>query len=154
MVALFLTGYFGSACVASICPLLATVLDHLRNSLHRCCLGLFGFQWARCGSNEIFWDSLYVAWHQAVGTFFFDTSCWSDGNCQVSLHRKRCTENYRELQRITEMYRELSFEIHHFTTSSCFPWGFVVVAVTLALSEVSHDAFQIDLGWIELGICS
>ena len=29
------------------------------------------------------------------------------------------------------MYRELSFEIHHFTTSSCFPWGFVVVAVTL-----------------------
>lgn len=50
----------------------------LWNSLHRCCLGLFGFQWARCGSNEIFWDSLYV----------------------------------------------------------------------------SHDAFQIDLGWIGLGICS
>ena len=77
MSSLFLTAYFGPALdtlvVASICPLLATALDHdLRNSLHRCCLGLFGFQWARCGSNEIFWDSFHVAWHlQAlVGTWW------------------------------------------------------------------------------------
>ena len=146
---LFLTGYFGSA----LCCFHMPPLGYSFGSPEEFSSQMLSWTiWLPMGQMRIKWNILGQSlrglasscWH-----LFFDTSCWSYGNCQVNLHRKRCTENYRELQRCTENWAL------RFTTSPLHPvFHGVLLWCRHALSEVSHDAFQIDLGWIGLGICS